>query len=53
MGIKDAYTQHWIEHLIEHARKIQKDQPDRDKISIQTELFGWAEQNQDNIYSGF
>jgi hypothetical protein len=52
-GVKDAYTQYWIEQLIERARTMQKEQPGRDPASIQTELFEWAEQRKDDIYSGF
>jgi hypothetical protein len=52
-GVKDAYTQHWIEQLIECTRKMQKEQPDQDHVSIQTELYEWAEQHEDDIYSGF
>lgn len=52
-GVKDAYTQYWIDHLIERARAMQKEHPERDHVSIQTELFNWAEQNKDKIYSGF
>lgn len=52
-GVKDAYTQYWIEKLIDRARAMQKEQPGRDHISIQTELFEWAEQHKDDIYSGF
>jgi hypothetical protein len=32
---------------------MQKEHPGRDHISIQTELFEWAEQHKDDIYSGF
>ena len=33
-GVKDAYTQYWIEQLIEHAKTMQKEQPGRDPASI-------------------
>jgi len=52
-GIKDAYTQFWIDHLIDRAWEMQRTQPHRSDASIQTELFEWAEPNRDKIYSGF
>ena len=52
-GIKDAYTQYWIDDLIKCARTIQENEPKRSSTSIQAELFEWAEENQDRIYSGF
>jgi len=52
-GIKDAYTQYWIDDLIKRARTMQENEPNRSSASIQAELFEWAEENQDRIYSGF
>ena len=52
-GIKDAYTQYWIDDLIKRARTMQENEPNRSSASIQAELFEWAEKNRDQIYSGF
>lgn len=52
-GVKDAYTQYWIEQFIDRARTMQKEEPARDPASIQMELFEWTEQHKNDIYSGF
>lgn len=52
-GIKDAYTQYWIDHFIRRARTMQENEPSRSNVLIQEELFEWAENNKDQIYSGF
>ena len=52
-GVKDAFTQHWIDQLIERARIIQKDQPERSTADIQTELMEWVIKNQKEIYNPF
>jgi hypothetical protein len=52
-GVKDAFTQHWIDQLIERARIIQKDQPERSTADIQMELMEWVIKNQKEIYNPF
>lgn len=52
-GTKDAYLQFWIDHLIDRARTMQREDPTRSKESIQEELWKWAIDNQDRIYSPF
>jgi len=52
-GVKDAFTQYWIDQLIERARAIQKDQPERSAADIQAELMDWVAERQDKIYNPF
>ncbi len=52
-GVKDAYTQYWIEDLIKRARKLKAEQPGRSESSVQAELFSWAEEHASDIYSPF
>jgi hypothetical protein len=52
-GVKDAFTQHWIDELIEHARNLQKLQLERPITEIQTELLAWVEQNKSLIFNPF
>lgn len=52
-GIKDGYTQFWIDDLIARARSLRKDHPERTTIDIQTELLTWVHKNEGNIYNPF
>ena len=52
-GIKDAFTQYWIEELIAKARVMQKLQPSRPPREIQDELMAWVDENKPTIYNSF
>ncbi|KAJ6632334.1 hypothetical protein B0H10DRAFT_1901754 [Mycena sp. CBHHK59/15] len=52
-GIKDAYTQHWIDHLLEQFKQKKQETPGRSSTDIQEELIQWTLDNDDKIYSGF
>ena len=52
-GIKDAFTQHWIDELIAKARSMQKLQPSRSPHEIQAELMAWVDANKSAIYNSF
>ncbi|KAF9464228.1 hypothetical protein BDZ94DRAFT_1355980 [Collybia nuda] len=52
-GIKDAYTQSWVEHLIKKARELQKAQPNQSASEIQAELMDWVDANKPAIYNSF
>ncbi|KJA24001.1 hypothetical protein HYPSUDRAFT_1078326 [Hypholoma sublateritium FD-334 SS-4] len=52
-GIKDAYTQYWIDYLIDRARATQKAHPERTKDDIQNELLLWVQENKTDIYNPF
>jgi len=40
--IKDAFTQHWIEELLDRARDLKKRYPQRTSADIQMELMNWV-----------
>jgi hypothetical protein len=50
-GVKDAYTQHWIEYLFEQYKQ-KKSEGQRPK-DIESQLVQWTLDNEDKIYSGF
>ncbi|KAJ7677630.1 hypothetical protein B0H17DRAFT_1161361 [Mycena rosella] len=52
-GVKDAYTQHWIDHLLEQFKLKKEEKPGRTTTEIQEELIQWTLDNEDKIYSGF
>ncbi|KJA24844.1 hypothetical protein HYPSUDRAFT_135587 [Hypholoma sublateritium FD-334 SS-4] len=52
-GVKDGYTQYWIDHLIERARTLQKAHPKRTKTDIQNELLIWVQEHKNDIYNPF
>lgn len=52
-GIKDAFTQSWIDDLIGRARVMQKAHPTRPVAEIQAELMVWANDHEDKIYNPF
>ena len=52
-GIKDSYTQFWIDSLIQRARAMRKDNPTRTTTDIQTELLNWVNNNKNDIYNPF
>lgn len=52
-GIKDTYTQYWIEDLICRARLAKRQNPSRSDADIQTELMAWVETNAAKIYNPF
>ncbi|KAJ7477986.1 hypothetical protein B0H11DRAFT_2424571 [Mycena galericulata] len=52
-GIKDAYTQHWIDHLLEQFKQKRQADPERSTTEIQEELIQWTLDNEDKIYNGF
>ena len=52
-GVKDAYTQYWIDYLIDRARTLRKENPRRTATDIQTELLTWVEEHKNKIYNPF
>ena len=52
-GIKDGYTQFWIDDLIARARTLRRNHPGRTTVDIQTELLTWVQQNKSDIYNPF
>ncbi|KAF8801376.1 hypothetical protein BYT27DRAFT_7198307 [Phlegmacium glaucopus] len=52
-GVKDTFTQHWIDDLIERARNLRKAHPERSATDIQEELMAWVLKNKDAVYNPF
>ena len=52
-GVKDAYTQYWIDYLIDRARTLRKEDPRRTATDIQTELLTWVAEHKNEIYNPF
>ncbi|KAJ7906752.1 hypothetical protein B0H13DRAFT_2233563 [Mycena leptocephala] len=52
-GIKDAYTQYWIDYLLEQFKEKKGQSPPRSNTEIEEELIRWTLDNEDKIYSGF
>ncbi|KAI0082998.1 hypothetical protein BDY19DRAFT_901079, partial [Irpex rosettiformis] len=52
-GVKDIYTQYWIESLLERAKTMRKDDPSRAREDIERELLDWVAAHSKDIYSGF
>ncbi|KAJ7143259.1 hypothetical protein C8R46DRAFT_1167848 [Mycena filopes] len=52
-GVKDIYTQHWIDDLITRFKELKQGEPTRTDADIQEELVQWTLDNEDQIYSGF
>ncbi|KAJ6626597.1 hypothetical protein B0H10DRAFT_2300403, partial [Mycena sp. CBHHK59/15] len=51
-GVKDVYTQFWIDDLISRSREMRKDKA-RSLDDIKKELIQWTVDNRDKIYSPF
>ncbi len=52
-GVKDAYTQYWINDLIKRARSMKIEHPEMSDEEIETELVSWADANAEIIYNPF
>jgi len=52
-GVKDSFTQSWLEELIDRSRKLQKEFPNRSPTDIQHELMEWVDTNKSLIYNPF
>lgn len=52
-GVKDTYTQYWIDDLIGRARQLRKNRPERTATDIQQELLAWVHAHHSDIYNPF
>ncbi|KAJ7246181.1 hypothetical protein C8J57DRAFT_1678249 [Mycena rebaudengoi] len=52
-GVKDTYTQFWIDDLLSRFKATRNAEPDRSIEDIQQELIQWTVENRDKIYSPF
>ena len=50
-GVKDAYTQYWINDLISRARTLKAQNPARSEASVYNELMEWVIANQEKIFN--
>ena len=51
--IKDGYTQYWIGDLIDRARILRKNHPERTALDIQAELVTWVHGHKSDIFNPF
>lgn len=52
-GIKDAFTQPWIDVLIARARELRRREPNRTPEEIQAELLKWVDEKKAMILNPF
>ncbi|KAJ7657132.1 hypothetical protein B0H17DRAFT_1263286 [Mycena rosella] len=52
-GVKDAYTQFWIDDWISRFKQMKKDEPNRPAEQIQAELVEWTIENREKNYGPF
>ncbi|KAJ7678592.1 hypothetical protein B0H17DRAFT_1235485 [Mycena rosella] len=52
-GVKDAYTNHWINDLLRRSRELKKGDPELDSAEIVTQLMDWVKANESTIYNPF
>ncbi|KAF8193520.1 hypothetical protein K438DRAFT_2131595 [Mycena galopus ATCC 62051] len=52
-GVKDAYTQFYIDELLSRFKELKKEEPNRTVDEIESELLQWTVDNKDTIYSPF
>ncbi|TFK31168.1 hypothetical protein BDQ12DRAFT_672071 [Crucibulum laeve] len=51
IGVKDAFSQHWIDNLMDRAHEAMKSNPLHPITEIQDELFKWVDKNKNFIYN--
>ncbi|PPQ75136.1 hypothetical protein CVT24_010098, partial [Panaeolus cyanescens] len=52
-GVKDAYTQHWVDNLIARARDLKKANPQWTSTDVQNHLKSWVDDNEAIIFNPF
>ncbi|KAF7368224.1 hypothetical protein MVEN_00142300 [Mycena venus] len=52
-GIKDSYTNYWINDLLQRSRELKKADPNLDSAQIVQQLKDWVKQNESTIYNPF
>ena len=53
LGLKDAFTQYWIDKPIDKVQDMQKLQPFQSPQEIQAELMIWVGKNKSTMYNSF
>lgn len=52
-GVKDVYTQYWIELILARATEMHRQDPDASEAAIKGELIQWTRDNEEKLYSPF
>lgn len=52
-GVKDAFTQHWIDYILKRYQILREAAPQRLKEDIEKELLIWVRENEATIYNPF
>lgn len=52
-GVKDVYTQYWIELILVRAAEMRRQNPDASEAAIKSELIQWTRDNEEKFYSPF
>ncbi|KAJ7861699.1 hypothetical protein B0H14DRAFT_3445171 [Mycena olivaceomarginata] len=52
-GVKDVYTQYWIQQILARAADIRQQDPHASEADIKTELIQWTRDNEEKLYSPF
>ncbi|KAJ7460434.1 hypothetical protein B0H11DRAFT_2316022 [Mycena galericulata] len=52
-GVKDVYTQYWIEQILSRAAEMCRQNPDASEAAIKSELIQWTRDNEEKLYSPF
>ncbi|KAJ7902587.1 hypothetical protein B0H14DRAFT_2555126 [Mycena olivaceomarginata] len=52
-GVKDTYTNHWINNLLWRSRELKKSDPTLDTAVIVQQLMDWVTANESTIYNPF
>jgi hypothetical protein len=52
-GVKDSYTNHWINDLLRRSRELKQADPNLDSAQIVQQLKDWVKQNESTIYNPF
>ncbi|KAJ6619148.1 hypothetical protein B0H10DRAFT_1744510, partial [Mycena sp. CBHHK59/15] len=52
-GVKDVYTQYWIEVILARAAEMRRQDPDASEAAIKSELIQWMRDNEEKLYSPF
>ncbi|EKM74296.1 hypothetical protein AGABI1DRAFT_103438 [Agaricus bisporus var. burnettii JB137-S8] len=52
-GVKDSFTQHWIDYFLSHSRSFHKENPTVAPERIQAILQGWVSGNSSLVYNPY
>ncbi|KAF7377204.1 hypothetical protein MSAN_00140100 [Mycena sanguinolenta] len=52
-GVKDAYTQYWIDQIVARAAEMRRENADASESTVKSELIKWMHDNEQKLYSPF